>query len=54
VAQTPLAGVGVNVYVVVTADVVAVLFTAGDHVPVKPFVDNVGNVIVAPLQYGPN
>ena len=36
VAHNPV--VGVNVYVVV-----AVLFSAGDHVPVTPFVDVVGN-----------
>ena len=47
VAQSP--AVGVNVYVVV-----AVLFIAGDQVPVIPFVDVVGNAgIVAPEQYGP-
>ncbi len=43
VAQVPAAGV--KVYVVV-----AVLFTAGDHVPVIPFVEEVGSVIVPPLQ----
>ena len=41
--------VGVKVYVVV-----AVLFIAGLHVPVIPFVDVVGKVeIIAPEQYGP-
>jgi hypothetical protein len=43
VAQVP--AVGVNVYVVV-----AVLFTAGDHVPVIPFNDAVGSVNDPPLQ----
>ena len=37
--------VGVNVYVVVD-----VLLIAGDHVPVIPFVEVVGNVNVPPLQ----
>ena len=33
--------------------VVAVLFKAGDHVPLMPFVDVVGNAaIVCPLQIG--
>ena len=32
---------------------VAVLFIAGDHEPVKPFVEVVGKVIVAPEQTGP-
>jgi hypothetical protein len=40
--------------VVVTADVVAELFTAGDHVPVKPLVESVGRVIIFPLQNGPS
>jgi hypothetical protein len=40
--------VGVNVYVVVS-----VLFIAGDHVPVMPLVDVVGNENVVPKQYGP-
>jgi hypothetical protein len=44
-AQSP--NVGVNVY-----NVVAVLFTAGDQVPVIPFKDVVGNVIVPPEQIG--
>jgi hypothetical protein len=35
----------VNVYVVV-----AVLFTAGDHVPVNPLFEVVGSVNVPPLQ----
>jgi hypothetical protein len=39
---------GVNVYVVV-----AVLFIAGDHVPVIPFVEVVGKVNKAPAQNGP-
>jgi hypothetical protein len=39
--------VGVNVYVVVV-----VLFIAGLHVPVTPFVDVVGNVKLPPLQIG--
>ena len=38
---------GVNVYVVVV-----VLFIAGDHVPVMPFVDVVGKVKLPPLQIG--
>ena len=45
VAQPAL--VGVNVYVVV-----AVLFTAGDHVPEIEFVDVAGNVNTSPLQIG--
>ena len=46
VTQTP--DVGVNVYVVV-----AVLFIAGDQVPLMPFVEVVGKAgIVAPEQYG--
>ena len=32
--------------------VVAALFTAGDHVPVIPFVEFVGNVNVPPEQMG--
>ena len=32
--------------------VVAVLFTAGDQVPVNPFVDVVGSVIIPPEQIG--
>jgi hypothetical protein len=32
--------------------VVAVLFTAGDHVPVIPFKEVVGSEIVPPLQIG--
>jgi hypothetical protein len=39
--------VGVNVYVVVV-----LLFIAGVHVPVTPFVDVVGNVNVPPIQIG--
>ena len=40
--------VGVNVYVVV-----AVVFKAGDHVPVIPLIDVVGNAVnVAPEQIG--
>jgi hypothetical protein len=40
--------VGVNVYVVV-----AVLFNAGDHVPVIPFIELVGKAFsVTPLQIG--
>ena len=47
VAHCPV--VGVNVYVVV-----AVLFTAGDQVPVKPLLEVVGSaLIVAPEQNGP-
>lgn len=47
VAHKP--AVGVKVY-----KVVAVLLIAGDHVPVIPFVDVVGNAgIAAPEQYGP-
>jgi hypothetical protein len=45
VAQRP--AVGVNVYVVV-----AVLFTAGDHVPVTPLLEVVGRVMVPPEQIG--
>jgi hypothetical protein len=45
VAQAPVAGV--KVYVVV-----AVLFTAGDHVPLIAFNDVVGSEIVPPLQIG--
>ena len=46
VAHCP--AVGVNVYVVV-----AVLFNAGDQVPVIPFVEVVGNAAkVAPVQIG--
>jgi hypothetical protein len=45
VAHRP--AVGVNVYVVV-----AVLLIAGDHVPVIPFVEVVGRVIVPPLHTG--
>jgi hypothetical protein len=45
VAQVPVAGV--KVYVVV-----AVLFTAGDHVPEIPFNEEVGSEIVPPLQIG--
>jgi hypothetical protein len=45
VAQVP--AVGVNVYVVV-----AVLFTAGDHVPFIPFNEAVGSVNDPPLQIG--
>ena len=45
VAHCPAAGV--NVYVVV-----AVLFTAGDHVPVIPLVEVVGSVNVPPEQMG--
>jgi hypothetical protein len=45
VAHCPAAGV--NVYVVV-----AVLFIAGDHVPVIPFVEEVGKVNVPPTQMG--
>lgn len=41
VAQIP--GVGVNVYIVV-----AVLFNAGDHVPVIPFISVVGKALNAP------
>ena len=41
VAQIP--GVGVNVYVVV-----AVLFNAGDHVPVIPLISEVGKALKAP------
>ncbi len=40
--------VGVNVYVVV-----AVLFIAGDHVPVIPFVEVGGSVNAVPEQIGP-
>ena len=32
--------------------VVAVLFTAGDQVPVKPLMEEVGRVIVPPEQIG--
>jgi len=47
VAHNP--AVGVNVYVVVE-----VLLIAGDHVPVIPFVEVVGNAPIAdPEQYGP-
>ncbi len=42
-AQCPAGGV--KVYVVV-----AVLFTAGDHVPVNPFMEVEGKVIVPPEQ----
>ncbi len=45
VAQAPVAGV--KVYVVV-----AVLFTAGDQVPLIPFNEAVGSEIVPPLQIG--
>lgn len=45
VAHCP--AVGVNVYVVV-----AVLFIAGNHVPVIPFVEEVGKVNVPPTQIG--
>jgi hypothetical protein len=45
VAQKPAAGV--KVYVVV-----AVLFTAGDHVPLIPFNEAVGSEIIPPLQIG--
>ena len=45
VAQSP--GVGENVYVVV-----AKLLMEGDHVPVTPFKDVVGNEIVPPEQIG--
>lgn len=45
VAHCPVEGV--NVYVVV-----AVVFGAGDHVPVIPFTELVGNVKVAPEQIG--
>jgi hypothetical protein len=45
VAHCP--AVGVNVY-----GVVAVLFTAGDQVPVIPFVDVVGSVMVPPEHIG--
>ena len=52
VAQT-LPADGVKVYWVVIAALVAILFTAGNQVPVKPLFDIVGRVIVAPLQNGP-
>ena len=52
VAQT-LPADGVKVYWVVTAALVAILFTAGNQVPVKPLVETVGKEIVAPLQNGP-
>ena len=52
-AQT-LPAAGVKVYWVVTAALVAILFTAGNQVPVKPLIETVGREIVAPLQYGPN
>jgi hypothetical protein len=45
VAQAPADGV--KVYVVVM-----VLFTAGDHVPLIPFNDDVGSVNDPPLQIG--
>jgi hypothetical protein len=45
---------GVNVYVVVSEEVVVVLSTAGDHVPVKPLLEVGERVIVLPLQNGPN
>ena len=45
VAQVP--AVGVKVYVVV-----AVLFTAGDHVPFIPFNEDAGSDSGSPLQIG--
>ena len=54
VAQTPVAGVGVKVYNVVTGLVGAVLIIEGDQVPVKLFIDRGGKVIELPLQKGPN
>ena len=45
--------VGVKVYMIDPA--LAVLIVVGDHVPIIPFVDVVGNAAgVSPTQYGPN